>query len=182
MPIKKPGLKRSTARRMYVRLMMEVVGRALQATSEVDRYVQEEAAVMPDDFIFEMTVMPGGPALVVQKQAGGRLRYLGQKAPRKPDLSIQFKHLTHAFLVLSFQEKTSLSFAHDRILVDGDLGHALRVTRILNQLEAYILPRFIADRAVKEYPVDLSLSGKLRSATRIYLRMAGNLFSTVKAS
>ncbi|MFE8073159.1 hypothetical protein QQM79_19015 [Marinobacteraceae bacterium S3BR75-40.1] len=172
----------SQARRIYVQLMMQVVGRAMQAISEVDDEVRKETAVLPDGFLFEMTIMPDGPALVMGKMPGGRLRYMGEKGPAAPDLSIQFKHLTHAFLVLSFQEKTSQSFANDRMLVDGDLGYSLRMVRVLNRLESFILPKLIAERAVKEYPHDLHLPKKLIHGARIYFQVATNLIDTVRAS
>lgn len=170
------------ARRLYVQIMMQVVGRSLQAVSQIDQEVKDEAAALPEGFIFEMTVLPNGPALVVARQADGTLLYQGEKPSRTPDLSIRFKHVAHAFLVLSFQEKTSEAFANDRMLVDGDLGHALRMTRILNQLEAYILPKLLAERAVKSYPSDLKLPHKLIKGARIYLKVAGSLINTVKAS
>jgi hypothetical protein len=97
------------------------------------------------------------------------------------DLSIQFKHIAHAFLVLSFQEKTSVAFANDRMLVDGDISYAVRMTRVLNRLESFILPKLIAQRAVKEYPSDLHLPKKLISAARIYLKVATNFVETVRA-
>lgn len=170
------------ARRLYVQIMMQVVGRSLDAISDIDEDVKEELATLPQGFLFEMAVMPQGPALVVVKQADGTLRYLGEKPPRTPDLSIRFKHQAHAFLVLSFQEKTSEAFANDRMLVDGDLGHALRMTRILNRLEAYILPKLLAERAVKSYPSDLKLPNKLIQGARIYLKVATSLIKTVRAS
>ena len=170
------------ARRLYVQLMMQVVGRSLQAISEMDQAVREEIASLPDDFLFEMTVMPNGPALVVSKEIAGSLRYVGEHSVRTPDLSIKFKHLAHAFLVLSFQEKTSEAFANDRMLVDGDLGHALRMTRVLNHLESYILPKLLAQRAVKEYPTDLKLPNKLIQGARIYLKVANSLIDTVRTS
>lgn len=170
------------ARRLYVQIMMQVVGRSLEAISGLDDEVREETASLPADFIFEMAVMPHGPALIVAKQSDGTLRYLGEKPPRTPDLSIRFKHLAHAFLVLSFQEKTSEAFANDRMLVDGDLGYALCMTRILNRLEAYILPKLLAERAVKSYPDDLKLPNKLMQGARIYLKVATSLVNTVRAS
>lgn len=170
------------ARRLYVQIMMQVVGRSLQAISELDQEVKEETRELPDGFLFEMTVMPDGPALVVRKLADGKLQYVGERSPQSPDLSIKFKHIAHAFLVLSFQEKTSEAFANDRMLVDGDLGHALRMTRILNRLEAYILPKLLAERAVKDYPEDLKLPNKLIQGARIYLKVASSLIETVRAS
>ena len=96
--------------------------------------------------------------------------------------SIKFKHLEHAFLVLSFQEKTSVAFANDRMLVDGDISYAVRMTRILNRLEAFILPKIVAERAVKAYPHNLQLPEKLISAARIYLKVATHFIKTARAS
>jgi hypothetical protein len=43
----------------------------------------------------------------------------------KPDLTITFKHLTHAFLVFSFQESTAQAFANDRMIADGDVSSTI---------------------------------------------------------
>lgn len=169
------------ARRYYVELMFQVMGRALQAVSEVDENVQNEVRALPDGFLFEMMVMPDGSRLIVEHTGQGRLHYHGNTAPRAVDLSIQFKHIAHAFLVLSFQEKTSVAFANDRMLVDGDISYAVRMTRVLNRLESFILPKLIAQRAVKEYPADLHLPKKMISAARIYLKVATNFVETARA-
>ncbi|MFV8570828.1 hypothetical protein ACNQ6O_06405 [Marinobacter sp. SBS5] len=169
------------ARRTYVELMFQVMGRALQAISEVDDTAREETKLLPDGFLFEMQVMPAGPKLIVEHTGDGHLHYLGDQAPRPVDLSIQFKHMAHAFLVMSFQEKTAVAFANDRMLVDGDLSLAIRMTRVLNRLESFILPKLVAERAVKEYPANLNLPNKLMNAARIYLKVATNLVETVRA-
>lgn len=171
----------SRAKRQYVALMFKVMGRALQAVSEVDQEVQQEAQALPEGFLFEMMVMPGGPSLVIEHVGDGRLHYHGSSAPRPVNVSIRFKHITHAFLVLSFQEKTSVAFANDRMLVDGNVSYAVRMTRVLNRLEAFILPRFVARRAVKEYPKNLHLPEKLISAAQIYLKVATHFIQTARA-
>ncbi len=172
----------SRARRLYVNIMFQVMGRALQAISEVDDEVRDEARALPTGFLFQMMVMPRGDSLVVEHIGDGRFKYHSGDAPRPIDLSIKFKHIEHAFLVLSFQEKTSVAFANDRMLVDGEISYAVRMTRILNRLEAFILPKLVAERAVKSYPKDLQLPEKLISAARIYLKVATHFIKTVRAS
>lgn len=169
------------ARRLYVKLMFQVMGNALQAISEIDPVVQDEARSLPEGFLFEMMVMPNGPRLIIEHTGQGRFRYHGSTAPRAVDLSIQFKHMVHAFMVLSFQEKTSVAFANDRMLVDGDISQAIRMTRVLNRLETFILPRLVAERAVKEYPANLHLPEKFFSAARIYLKVASQFVETARA-
>ncbi|MGO1462706.1 MAG: hypothetical protein ACTHYN_06250 [Marinobacter sp.] len=171
----------SQARRLYVELMFQVMGRALQAVSEVDREVRQETWTLPEGFLFEMMVMPDGPKLIVEHVGEGRLSYHGKRPPSPVDVSIQFKHVTHAFLVLSFQEKTSIAFANDRMLVDGDVSYAVRMTRVLNRLESFILPKVVAKRAVKEYPENLHLPEKLINAAQIYLKIATHFTQTARA-
>ncbi|TXJ06743.1 MAG: hypothetical protein E6Q25_08590, partial [Acinetobacter sp.] len=90
----------------------------------------------------------------------------------KPDLTVTFKHLSHAFLVFSFQEGTARAFANDRIVVNGYVAYAIRLVRCLNKMEALILPKLVANLAVKAYPQDLSFKDKLTTATNIYLKVA----------
>lgn len=161
-------------KRRYVALMMDIIGRSLEAASQVDKVIRDEVANLPARFMFEMRVLPSGPALVMVKTEDGHLRYVGSSAPRKVDVAMKFKHLQHAFLVFSFQESTARSFANDRILLDGEIGFAMKLVRCLNRMESLILPRFIAQRALKRYP-NLSLPQKLSGGGRIYSQVAKNL-------
>lgn len=67
------------------------------------------------------------------------------------------------------------------MLVDGDVSYAVRMTRVLNRLESFILPKIIAKRAVKEYPENLHLPQKLISAAQIYLKVATHFVQTARA-
>lgn len=158
--------------RRYVGLMMGVVGRGLVSASQVDEVIHKETAAFPVGFILQMKVMPEGAFFTAQVQPDGALKLLKDFAG-KPDLCARFKHLSHAFLVLSFQEGTARAFANDRIYVDGDVSHAIRLVRCLSRMEVLILPKLIAERAVKRYP-DIAVAEKLSLATRIYGRMAAN--------
>ncbi|MDP2228551.1 MAG: hypothetical protein Q8J78_13865 [Moraxellaceae bacterium] len=160
--------------RGYVALMMGVVGRGLVSTSQTDEVVRREIAALPPGYVFQMMVMPAGPSFTAQVQDDGSLRLLKDFAG-KPDLCVRFKHMTHAFLVLSFQEGTARAFANDRIYVDGELSHAIRMVRCLSRMETLILPKLIAERAVKRYPAALGIGSKLSAAARIYARVATNL-------
>lgn len=162
-----PGMER-----MYVNLMMGVVGRALVSASQSDEAVRREVSALPAGYIFQMMVMPSGPAFSTEVQADGTLRLL-KGFQGKPDLAVRFKHMSHAFLVLSFQEGTARAFANDRIYVDGDVSHAIRMVRCLSRMEALILPRIIAERAVKRYPA-ITLGEKTGLAARIYARVVLN--------
>ncbi len=159
-----------TEQKAYVALMIDVIARALVSTSQIDAEVKAELADLPAGLTIRMMVLPRGANFTLQVQADKTLKRL-DGFDGKPDLAVKFKHVSHAFLVFSFQESTPRAFANDRIIVDGDVSHAIRFVRILNKLEALILPKLIAKFAVKRYPSDLGLSEKATKAAQIYLNV-----------
>ncbi len=169
-------LAMSQSKRLYVTTMMQVVGRALQAISEQDDTIQKETSVFPEGFVFTMQVLPKGPGFALRKTSANTLEFLDTPPEDKPDLAIYIKHLEHAFRVLSFQESTARAFANDRMIVDGDISFAIRMVRALNRLEAFILPKLVAELAVKEYP-SIPLPEKVLQGSKIYFRVAKNFIS-----
>lgn len=159
--------------RVYVAIMMEVVGRGLVSTSYIDEEVQKEISGLPVGFHLQMVVLPDGSRFTAKVIEGGHLE-LVEGFQGKPDLTIKFKHLSHAFLVLSFQEGTARAFANDRMVADGEVAHAIRLVRCLDKMEALILPKLVAQMAVKRYPANLTLDEKLNKAARIYGLVAKN--------
>lgn len=158
------------AQKAYVATMMQIVGRGLAATSRVDAAVQAELAAFPAGYQICMTVHPSGPSFFLRMQDGG-VASLVSAPVGKPDLTIRFKHLSHAFLVFSFQEGTAQDFANDRMIADGNLSHSIRLVRCLNKMETLILPKLVAERAVKRYDT-LPLTEKVAKAARIYALVA----------
>lgn len=157
--------------RQYVALMMDVVGRGLVTASYTDEVVRHEIRGFPVGYVVSMNVFPRGPQFAAQVQSDHGLKLVNDYS-QKPDLTITFKHMHHAFLVLSFQESTARAFANDRMIADGEVSAAIRLVRCLNRMESLILPKIIAQLAVKSYPKDLKLIAKLHGATKIYSRVA----------
>lgn len=155
----------------YVTLMMDIIGRGLVMASQVDPEVQAELKGFSENFTISMKVFPRGPQFIAQVQQDKTLKLL-KHLDGKPNLTISFKHLHFAFLVFSFQESTSRSFANDRMVADGDLAYAIRLVRCLNRMESLILPKVVANLAVKEYPKHLGLKEKIKAASSIYLKVA----------
>lgn len=163
--------------RQYVISLLDVVSRALVGASKVDERIQQEIAQFPVGFRFAMTVFGTDLGFCLQVTEQKCLSVVSPTAEQQPvDVKICFKHLRYAFLVLSFQESTAQAFAHDRMFVNGDLSSAIRLVRCLNQLEAVILPKFIARLAVKEYPNQLTLSQKLNLSQQIYRKVIQSYF------
>lgn len=157
----------------YVSLMMAIIGRGLVSMSEVDPSVREEISAFPAGYTIQMMVMPQGPAFTVEVQENGTLA-LQKNFTGRANLAVMFKHISHAFLVFSFQEGTARAFANDRMFVDGNIAHAIRLVRCLNRMEAVILPKFIAVLALKRYP-NMTIGDKFTAAFRTYSRLVVNL-------
>ena len=148
----KAGSKR--LKRTYVAVMMWFMGRAIQAAAVMDRAVKKEFAELPDQFTFALGVMPDGPYMIVGKDRMGFVRYRGWNPDdKKIDLKFKIKNIEAAVLLFTFQESTAVSVARDRLIVDGEVPYACAVVRILDIVEVYLLPKIIAQLAVKRYPV-----------------------------
>jgi hypothetical protein len=163
----------SAVRRVYVVAMMQIVARALVATSRADAEVRRELSILPRGYQIRMIVDPSGPGFVVESRGDGTLALAAAPKPQA-DLSIRYKHIAHAFLVLSFQEGTARAFANDRMVADGDVAHATRLVRCLNRMESLILPAPLARHAVKRYR-RVPLAEKLQRAVRIYYGVAASV-------
>jgi hypothetical protein len=155
--------------RAYVSLMMWTIGGLLQAASAQDAVLAEEVAGFPEGMVIAMSIF-GDRLRLRLRVTGGVFQRLPERDPASADLEIVFKHLAHAFLVLSFQEATARAIANDRMITRGDTALAMRFVRCLNRLEAVVLPRLVAERALKRYPA-LPLAQKLPLAARVYTRL-----------
>jgi hypothetical protein len=149
--------------------MMRIVGRGLAIASRVDSEIAGELKHLPVDLTIAMRVFPNGPTCLLQ-HSGPDLSYLGARDARPADVNIIFKHLQHAYLLYTFREDTPTAFARNRIVLDGEVGYATVFNRCLSRFMCLILPRQLAERAVKRYPV-IALRDKLRLAAIIYLRI-----------
>src|SRR5690606_956399 len=141
---------RLAAKRAYVTAMMQVIGRALEAASQEDEVIRKEIAAFPENFLFEMKILPNGPALALSKNARGEFDFPGCQPNRTPVLRLQLRDLTHACMVLTCQDGSARSFTKDRILVVGDVAYAVRLVRGLDRLETLLLAKLLAQRALKK--------------------------------
>jgi hypothetical protein len=159
-------MNQTSAIRAFVSFMMKFIARGLCAASVVDPVAREELAAFPEGFAFEMGVLPDGPSLRLRKQNGVLVPADGGK----PDLAIRFKHLRHALVSFTFQESTAQSFASERMLLDGDIPHAMRMQRVLDRLLLLTLPQAIAVKALKRVPA-LPPREKALAVARLYAQM-----------
>ncbi len=156
--------------RIYTGIMLWFLGRAVQAAARVDKEVAAEFSKMPDNYTFSLGAFPCGPYMVVGKDEKAVPRYMGGDITKQPvHLQICLKSIGCLFALLSFQESTPVANARARIFVSGDVPHACAVVRILDIVQVYLLPSFIAKLAVKRYP-DWSLKRHTIDRCRVLFR------------
>ena len=159
--------RQKRVKKFIVRVVMLVLGRALQSASRWDALIRHEVARWKDGHSFILEVLPSGPKMGMQKQ-GGRLKFKGAQLA-DADLVVRFKNIECAFLVFSGLMGTEQGFAENRMTVKGDLPEALSLIRCMNRVVVYLYPKFISQRLVKRVP---KLSFK-QHALRLYLMLFG---------
>ncbi len=144
----KPGKKPIAS--LYIQVMMWIVGRAFRAAPTLDERLGREMDGFPQGYTFGMNVWPDGPRMALRKTENDAWQLLRANRYFGPvDLEIQFKSIIDACIVFTFKEHTARAFASNRMVVKGDLPFSLAVVRSLSLLEQYLLPQFLAKRAVK---------------------------------
>ncbi len=167
-----PEIKPKTKwiKKIYIAVMLFIVGRAIQAASKIDKTIKKEFEDLPEGFTFSLGVLPNGPFMIVGKDKNGRAKYMGwDPKGKKLDLRMGIKNTEAAFLVFTFQESTAVAFAHDRFIVEGDLSIALTIVRVLDLVETYLLPKIITRLAVKRYPKWSELNPFTKHLNRILI-------------
>lgn len=154
---------------------MAIVGHGLVSISKFDEPFKAELAGYPVGFTLSLVVLPNGPQIILQVQHDHSLQLLKVGSVARIDLVLKIKHISHAFLLFTMQESTAVAFCNNRMLVDGDVSHAIRMVRLLNRMEVIILPKLIAQMAIKAYPENVPVLDKFNRARRIYTDITTNL-------
>ncbi len=157
--------RRYRMQRTYVAVMFELIGRLLEASSRTDPEVRREVAGFPEGYIVGFSLLDGPLGMRLQKRGAALVRI---DAHEKATLDITFKHVSHAFAVLSFQESTAQAFANDRAITQGDIALAMRFVRILNRMQAVALPSPVAQRALKAPLPLLTVGERARLTAQLY--------------
>lgn len=145
--------KKNWFQRIYLGIMLWFVGRAIQAAARVDDEVKKEFDAMPDNYTFSLGAFPSGPWMIVGKDDTGKARYLGWNRDKQHvDLEMTLKSMNLLFVLFTFFESTPVANARDRMFVSGDVPQACAAVRILDIVQVYLLPKFVAKLAIKRYP------------------------------
>ncbi|MCF8054044.1 MAG: hypothetical protein K9K75_02345 [Deltaproteobacteria bacterium] len=157
-------------KKLLVAAMLWFFGRAIQAGARVDKAIAKEFSDLPEGFSFSLEVIPDGPGMVVGKDKKGKVKFLGMNLHNQEiTLRMRIKNMSAAFLLFTLQEGNAISAARNRLIIDGDIGHACAAIRVLEIVEVYLLPKVLARLALKRYP-NWNIANKIWGRIAIYVR------------
>ncbi len=135
------------------RVVLFVLGRGLQSASKHDPAIRAELARWQPGFTFMLKQLPHGPSMAVTRTEKGDLRYQGANFPEeKCDVIFFFRNVESAFMMFTAQIGTPTAYAQHRMSARGDLANSMAMVRVLNSIQAYLFPAFIARGIMKRLP------------------------------
>ncbi len=159
----KPGKK--WFKSMVSKIVFFILGRAFQVFSKKDHKISEEIESWPEGFKLMLDIMPFGPELVLQKNQG---KIFARNFDGKtPDLSIKFKNIESAFMILTPQMGVPQGFAEHRFILIGDVAKAMSFTRCLNIILTYLYPDFICKNLMRRIP-EINISKRILKRAYFY--------------
>ncbi len=148
------GKKRRLAgKKMFSAVILHFLFHGLNVLYRKDERVRLEMDAWEDGFVWGIGMGEGAPALYMKKTGEGLLRLSGRETgPEEMDLMIRFKSVDAAFQVMSGQIGVAGSYARHGFALKGDIARAMSVVRCMDLAEAYLFPRLICRRILKEIP------------------------------
>ncbi|MEO0272668.1 MAG: hypothetical protein ABIM30_06230 [candidate division WOR-3 bacterium] len=155
-------------KRWVVKVVFWILGRALRKAHRIDPDIAYYYSKVPSPLSFSFKVETTGPCLTVYRE-GEKVSY---KTNCEENTAIQFifKNLEAAFMVFTASTSTIRAYAENRVSVKGDIGDVMYIMRILDRVQVYLFPRFIAERVVKRYP-EISPFKLLKNRLRLILSL-----------
>ncbi len=160
------------AQRRVVALMFDVMGRLLEAASQADPVMREELTGFAEGTTIGFAVLGEDLTMCVRVEGS---RFVRAVASKRPDFQVVFKHVSHAFWVVTFQESTALAFAHERAISQGDTALGMRFVRCLNRMQALALPAPLAERALKLPLPELGRRERMVLTGKLYAELTRTL-------
>ncbi len=100
-----------------------------------------------------MRILPQVDAMAVRRTSEAHLLFLGEDIPeRQANIVIYIKNVKAAIKMLTGQIGTNVAYARHQIAARGDIALTVSITRVINRIEAYLFPAFIARRLMKRLP------------------------------
>ncbi len=137
-------------KKLYIKITFWLLARTLKVVHKADKEVVKFWSKIENSNSFAFTIEPDGPCLMV-KRVGEKI-ITKASCEEQADILFIFKTINSAFSVFSAQKPTIRAYAENRIKIKGDIGDIMWVMRIMDRVQFYLFPRFIAKRVTKKLP------------------------------
>ncbi|MBP3708000.1 MAG: hypothetical protein J6J36_05285 [Clostridia bacterium] len=149
-------MKRSWKRKVIVKvksviskIVLFFLYKGFKLTYRKDLSVKSEIEPWKEGFTFGINTGIQGVNLIIKKENGKLIRL---KEENKLDLEIVFKSIDVAFLMFTGRLGVSKAYAEHRFILKGEIGKAMSLVRCIDIVEAYLFPKIISKRILKEVP------------------------------
>ena len=123
----------------------------LKELSAYDDRIKKEVKNWRPGMIYALKCGPDGPDLYIRKGEYG-LEKLEPSIQEASDVCIQFKSFAHAFCVLTGRQSVEKAYAQHNVTLHGNVADTMSFARCVDLIEAYLFPKIIAKRILKEVP------------------------------
>ena len=131
------------------RIVLFFLYRGIKVLYKKDSRVKEELDALEEGFSLEMKTSINGPKLIIKKENNDIIKL---NETENVDISICFKSIDAAFLVLTGRLGVAQAYAEHRFTLKGDIAVAMAVVRCVDLVESYLFPKFITKNILKEVP------------------------------
>ncbi|MEN8121066.1 MAG: hypothetical protein ABFS35_11995 [Bacteroidota bacterium] len=145
----KPGHKLLS--RSIVKAGFLALGRAIESASHFEKDVLKEIEDWPEGFSYNLTVMPYGPNLVMEKR-NGVMKMLHVKKKEDANLIVKIKNLSTAFKMITTQLGAHNVIAQNKIGVIGNVADTVKLIRVIYIAEGYLFPEILNKNILKKSP------------------------------
>lgn len=132
-------------------IVLRVLYRAVRVLSHADSRVRDELSALPEGQVVRFSVSPdaGSPSLTFAVSGGTICR---PKSKAEPDIHITFKNEAMAFRVFTGRMGIAGAYAAHAFTLRGNINEAMGIVRVVDMVEGYLFPRFMARHILKEIP------------------------------
>lgn len=163
--------RRSRIRRLVIKVVFVILGRATQSASRHEPLVRAEAAAWPEGFTMTLRTLPDGPVLCMRKQGEG-IRVVRREHADAADLAIDIRTVRAAFRMFTARLSIHHAYAEHRIGLHGNVSHGIRFIRIMGIIQSFLFPKFISTKILKA----VTPMTPRRMLRRVWILIPGLLF------
>ena len=131
-------------------IVLQVLYCGFRVLYERDSRVRAEVDGWEDGRMLKLVCGPGGPVLVLQKKEGEGIVKL--QRVQHADITMRFKTVKGAFQVLTGQKGVADAYASHMFFLEGDIYKTMSFVRCVDYIEAYLFPKIMSERILKEVP------------------------------